>query len=69
MTRKRHRISAEQEQRIVTAYRGGAPVRAIAADELVAFGTVHRVLKRHDVQMRSRGGYHPRLVTFDEANR
>lgn len=53
---KRRRISAEQQQRIVTAYTQGQTVRAVAADEDLSYSTVHRVLERCGVPMRARGG-------------
>jgi hypothetical protein len=58
------RIGADKEHLICAAYLEGYSIDSISRIYSVGSGTVHRVLDRHDIERRPRGGTAPKPAPF-----
>lgn len=59
------RIGADKEHLICAAYLEGYSIDSIARIYSVGSGTVHRVLDRHNIERRPRGGTSPKPAPFE----
>lgn len=63
-TTYRERLKGEERKEVArslgTAYEGGATIRGLAADRVMSYGTVRKLLLEAKVPLRRRGGRAPR---------